>query len=356
MTLPTIQWFQFMLSRVYSVVVTAAAATTSSSVPCFVASRDWFFPRAAALPVFLRSSCTGNLSIMNPALNPEPRGIVRQESAATDISSSVQEEANRNLYHLFIDLDGVLVDFEQGVLDHCQSLQRVSTKKDLESVPPGVLFSAVGKVPNFYADKVGWMPDGKTLWTALIKDYRKRFSSISILSGIPISPKSARHDKFTWCQRELVIASSSLGDQQVSITCTHVDKAGPKYSHGEPTFSGPTNLTKKRSNGSIATFFGPAPSKKSKTLETETDEPTTLPSVPSIPVSTSIPPSNPISIPVITCWSKNKHMECLGSNYILIDDRAEKLQGPWEAAGGIFIHHTSTDVTLTQLRKLNILE
>jgi hypothetical protein len=338
----------FMLSRVYSVVVTAAAST-SSSVPCLVASRDWFFRRAAALPVYRRPSHTGNLSVMTSLLDPEPQDIVRQESAATDISSSVQEEANKSLYHLFIDLDGVLVDFEQGVLDHCQSLQRVSTKKALESVPPGVLFSAVGKVPNFYADKVGWMPDGKTLWTSLIKEYRKRFSSISILTGIPVSPKSARHDKFTWCQRELMIASPSSGDQQVSITCTHVDKAGPKYSHGEPTFSGPTNLTKKRSNGSIASFFGPAPSKKSKTLETETDEP-------SLPASPSIPPSNPISIPVITCWSKNKHMECLGSNYILIDDRAEKLQGPWEAAGGIFIHHTSTDATLTQLRKLNILE
>ena len=40
---------------------------------------------------------------------------------------------------------------------------------------------------------------------------------------------------------------------------------------------------------------------------------------------------------------------------VLIDDR-EKLRQDWEAAGGIFIWHTSTQSTLEQLRKKGILK
>ena len=57
---------------------------------------------------------------------------------------------------------------------------------------------------------------------------------------------------------------------------------------------------------------------------------------------------------VITCWSSNKHYES-GPGAILIDDR-EQLREAWEAAGGIFVHHTgNVDATLQQLRELGVL-
>mmetsp|Transcript_18668 Transcript_18668/g.53670 ORF Transcript_18668/g.53670 Transcript_18668/m.53670 type:complete len:289 (+) Transcript_18668:148-1014(+) len=56
---------------------------------------------------------------------------------------------------------------------------------------------------------------------------------------------------------------------------------------------------------------------------------------------------------VITCWSRNKHCEsCRGA--VLIDDRLS-LQQDWVARGGIFIHHTSTKKSLSELRRLGIL-
>ena len=56
---------------------------------------------------------------------------------------------------------------------------------------------------------------------------------------------------------------------------------------------------------------------------------------------------------VITCWSYNKHYES-GHGAVLIDDRIA-LKESWEAAGGIFVHHTSTERTLQQLRGLGVL-
>lgn len=56
---------------------------------------------------------------------------------------------------------------------------------------------------------------------------------------------------------------------------------------------------------------------------------------------------------VITCWSRNKHVES-GMRSVLIDDR-QSLARDWEMRGGIFVHHTSTERTLKQLRELGIL-
>jgi hypothetical protein len=55
----------------------------------------------------------------------------------------------------------------------------------------------------------------------------------------------------------------------------------------------------------------------------------------------------------------HKHLECRkNSGDILIDDRPKnhQLQQKWEAAGGIFIHHTSTKNTIQQLKRILGLE
>ena len=40
---------------------------------------------------------------------------------------------------------------------------------------------------------------------------------------------------------------------------------------------------------------------------------------------------------------------------VLIDDRI-KAKAPWEEAGGVFVHHTSTAESLRQLRELGLLD
>lgn len=53
---------------------------------------------------------------------------------------------------------------------------------------------------------------------------------------------------------------------------------------------------------------------------------------------------------VITCLSREKHRYS-GPDRILVDDR-ESLRTTWEAAGGLFIHHTGAARTIAELKRL----
>ncbi|KAL9186950.1 hypothetical protein ACHAXT_010670 [Thalassiosira profunda] len=103
---------------------------------------------------------------------------------------------------------------------------------------------------------------------------------------------ASREQKFAWCTREL------------GTSVNHVDMAGKKMGHELVNGS-------RRKNGMVN---------------------------------------------VITCWSRNKHMECKSSGtHVLIDDRLS-LRDAWEQRGGIFIHHTTTERTLSMLREKGILD
>eukprot|EP01084_Bolivina_argentea_P267532 454145_1 len=49
-------------------------------------------------------------------------------------------------------------------------------------------------------------------------------------------------------------------------------------------------------------------------------------------------------VPVICCWSKEKHLHS-GDGCILIDDRLS-LKGNWTSRGGMFVHHTDTQPSI----------
>ena len=88
---------------------------------------------------------------------------------------------------LYCDLDGVLVDFEQGVINRLG--------KNPQELNRNMMWAVLRKTPNFY-DKLSWMPKGRTLWEA-IKDYNP-----VILTGCPRGGWS-EEDKRNWCAREL---------------------------------------------------------------------------------------------------------------------------------------------------------
>jgi len=179
---------------------------------------------------------------------------------------------------IFCDLDGVLVDFDQGVQD--------LTGKRPEQLFQGTMWAAIAKEPNFYRN-LGWMADGEELWEAI------RPLKPCILTGLPRThSQQARRDKFAWCQQELC------------VEVAHWDKAGDKSTHAR--------ISKADAKKTAATWCK-----------------------------------------VITCWSKNKHMES-GAGHVLIDDR-ESLRDAWEEAGGIFVHHVNTEQTLRILRERHIL-
>ena len=90
-------------------------------------------------------------------------------------------------FQLFVDLDGVLCDFEKGV--------RRITGKETSELHPRQMWPAIARTKDFY-NRLEWMNDGKELWEA-VKD-----CSPVILTGLPMG-KWAEPQKRAWCEREL---------------------------------------------------------------------------------------------------------------------------------------------------------
>jgi len=200
-------------------------------------------------------------------------------------------------YHIYCDLDGVLVDFEAGVRSVCEG-------QGTDSLDKKKMWSAIARNDTFF-EHLPWTCDGKELWEAI------HTLSPDILTGIPMIYPSRFH-KFHWCIRELFHVD----------TIQHVDMAGQDMTHTNP-------------DGIYI------PRKRQRNKESHNNEDNHHDHYCSIAVD------------VITCWSRNKHMESK-PGAILIDDRQD-LGEAWESKGGIFIHHTSTANTLTVLRRLNVI-
>jgi len=90
-------------------------------------------------------------------------------------------------YRLFVDLDGVLVDFDAGV--------RRATGRDPAELHPRSMWPVLAKTRDFYAN-LEWMSDGRDLWDAL------RVFDPVILTGLPLG-RWAEPQKRSWCTREL---------------------------------------------------------------------------------------------------------------------------------------------------------
>ena len=103
------------------------------------------------------------------------------------MTSNTTEGKSVEDYQLFIDLDGVLVDFDTGVLK--------ATGRGTGEMPPGTMWAILARTPNFYAS-LGWMPDGQELWRA-VSAY-----SPAVLTGLPMG-QWAEPQKRVWCKREL---------------------------------------------------------------------------------------------------------------------------------------------------------
>jgi hypothetical protein len=103
---------------------------------------------------------------------------------------------------LFVDLDGVLADFDSAV-------KRITgaypSELDVKS-----MWSQLARTDGFY-EHLDWMPDGRELWNAV------RDLSPTILTGLPLG-RWAEPQKRAWCARE-------LGPEVPVITCLSRNKA-----------------------------------------------------------------------------------------------------------------------------------
>lgn len=102
---------------------------------------------------------------------------------------------------LFVDMDGVLADFDRGYALHFGA----HGGKEADNVD----WAKVAAIPHFYRD-LPPMPDLGELWTGIAR------YSPTVLTGVPSSVPEARDNKLEWIHKH-------LGNVPV-ITCKSKDK------------------------------------------------------------------------------------------------------------------------------------
>lgn len=115
---------------------------------------------------------------------------------------------------LFVDLDGVLADFDRGA--ELALGMPCHTFQELHGA--AVMWKALEATPDFYA-RLEWTADGRELWNALADSTLWDGPPPMILSGLPLGTW-ADPQKREWCNRE-------LGVGVPVITCMSIDK--PHY-------------------------------------------------------------------------------------------------------------------------------
>lgn len=222
-----------------------------------------------------------------------------------DEDDDVLHKMTGRQYKIFCDLDGVLVDFDKR-------FRELSGGKGPSDMSTKHRWSTVARDETFY-EHLPWTADGRDLWAAILP------LRPDILTGVPTALK-AREQKARWCRRELptVLADAKYGGVLGVIdrlVVNHVDYAGRTRARAHEVVTG--HRAQKAD-----------------------------------PVSAS-DGRREVLVNVLTCWSRNKHCES-GPDCVLIDDRID-LRDAWIAAGGIFVHHTDAENTLSIMKDLEIL-
>lgn len=132
------------------------------------------------------------------------------EAAAAAAASRVTEAgaaaADQPRFVLFCDLDGVLVDFDKGVVK--------LTGKLPDDLPSSQMWRAISgcDAPRGFFGSLDWMADGQQLWREI------EHCQPTVLTGCPMADhQKAAKQKRQWCARH-------LGPDVPVITCMSSDK------------------------------------------------------------------------------------------------------------------------------------
>ena len=152
-----------------------------SKRPTFLPFLELIHFRNSTEPIRMEARHTGLLAPMPLALKPRPR--------------------KRKLY---VDLDGVLADFDRGVHE--------ALGVSPDSLHPRDMWPALARVPGGFFRTLAPMSDASLLWA-----HCNAFESVSILSGVPMG-KWAEPQKRLWCQDFLGLSGDRI------IICLARDK------------------------------------------------------------------------------------------------------------------------------------
>jgi len=148
------------------------------------------------------------------------RTVAAVRNKSTNASKNIHDTCR---YHIFLDLDGVLVDFQAGLK---KIFPKYHEKSDKPNIPAKVMWREISKSTYFYRD-LPWTTDGMKLWNTL-KSCRPE-----ILTGVSMA-KSCRQQKFEWCSREFRKIEEKISinkGEKINLIMNHVDMVGSKRTH-----------------------------------------------------------------------------------------------------------------------------
>ncbi|GBG25719.1 Pectin acetylesterase 3 [Hondaea fermentalgiana] len=103
---------------------------------------------------------------------------------------AVRKAISSNAVQLYVDLDGVLADFDAGVMRVCG--------RPPQALPVAAMWRAIHGDRDFFGT-LEWMPGARALWQETLASMRP-----TILSGVPMSESRwAERQKASWCARQL---------------------------------------------------------------------------------------------------------------------------------------------------------
>jgi len=105
---------------------------------------------------------------------------------------------------IYVDMDGVLTNFEDAVRDLGQGQ---GLKQDATEEEKNQMYRAIDKAGVTFWENMKWAPDGKKLWNAL-----KKYNPVLLSS--PAQFRGAPSGKLTWVNREIPGTSLFLEDQK----------------------------------------------------------------------------------------------------------------------------------------------
>jgi hypothetical protein len=187
-----------------SLTLLTTTTTTSFIIPRRSAAA-FFYPRSFAAVVIMskRPATSSNNNKQQKSMTSffQASSPKRSKLSAAAASGDIQKASNNTI--IYVDLDGVLVDFDAG-------LRKLFPNQATEDVPSKLLWPTLARTQGFFRT-LPWTSDGQHLWQALLlassqqqqqQQDNKNMIQLRILTGCPTFAAAAL-DKYAWCQRHL---------------------------------------------------------------------------------------------------------------------------------------------------------
>lgn len=148
---------------------------------------------------------------------------MRMAESSSKSREYLQKKAEMEIKKIYIDMDGVLADFDRGVVE----LAGGEIRFDESGRPTNIgseMWEKVRKVDHFY-DKLKYMPGAKEMFDSIYAEYGDK---CEILTGIP-KPKrgivNAKEDKIKWAGRMLSekLIVNAVYKEEKKLFCTGRD-------------------------------------------------------------------------------------------------------------------------------------